>query len=196
MKLLLAISLALLTSAPALAAPEYSILSVGDGDTVRVVSDEGNKTIRLACIDAPEKAQAPYGSNAKAFLLKSIPVGSKVSIKPFTTDRYGRLVAEVFSNGNNINLQVVRSGNAFVYRSFLKGCDKDAYLGAENEAKANKLGIWSDGTKGLIKPWVWRHKIKVSDKVTCKNLSKTEAQKLLSQGHIYLDKNNDGIACN
>ena len=37
------------------------VLSIGDGDTLTVT--EGSQTIkvRLACIDAPETSQSPYG---------------------------------------------------------------------------------------------------------------------------------------
>ena len=54
---LAALPLALLLTLPAQAA---TVLSVGDGDTLRV-DDRGKRlTIRLACIDAPEMAQGPY----------------------------------------------------------------------------------------------------------------------------------------
>lgn len=36
-------------------------LSVGDGDTLRVQAGGRAITIRLACIDAPETAQSPWG---------------------------------------------------------------------------------------------------------------------------------------
>ncbi len=46
------------------AAAELKVLSIGDGDTIRVTGPGGvNKTtVRLACIDAPEISQAPYGT--------------------------------------------------------------------------------------------------------------------------------------
>ena len=36
-----------------------TVLSIGDGDTIRVLQGQQRLTIRLACIDAPEMAQAP-----------------------------------------------------------------------------------------------------------------------------------------
>ena len=43
---------------------------MGDGDTIRVTGTTGaNKTtVRLACIDAPEISQAPYGNDARQAL--------------------------------------------------------------------------------------------------------------------------------
>jgi endonuclease YncB( thermonuclease family) len=35
-----------------------------DGDTIRVQQGPHHFTVRLACIDAPEMAQAPYGAQA------------------------------------------------------------------------------------------------------------------------------------
>jgi endonuclease YncB( thermonuclease family) len=47
-------ALVLLLAGPAGAA---TVLSVGDGDTIRVSDGAKRVTIRLACIDAPETAQ-------------------------------------------------------------------------------------------------------------------------------------------
>ena len=47
---------------PAAALAETSratVLSIGDGDTIRVQQGTKKLTVRLACIDAPEMAQAP-----------------------------------------------------------------------------------------------------------------------------------------
>ena len=69
------------------------MLSVGGGDTLRV-DDGGRKiTIRVACIDAPEMAQAPYGQQARDALQQLLPVGSTVTLKTQTKDRFGRTVA-------------------------------------------------------------------------------------------------------
>ena len=86
------LSLALLLTLPAQAA---TVLSVGDGDTLRV-DDRGKRlTIRLACIDAPEMAQGPYGQQSQALLTSLAPIGAEVRLKVVDTDRYGRSVAEI-----------------------------------------------------------------------------------------------------
>ena len=43
------------------------MLSIGDGDTIRMLQGEQRITVRLACINAPEMAQAPDGANARRF---------------------------------------------------------------------------------------------------------------------------------
>ena len=71
-----------LAPVPAMAA---TVVSVGDGDTLRV-EDGGKKfTIRVACIDAPEMAQAPYGQQAREALQALLPVGSTVTLKVQTS---------------------------------------------------------------------------------------------------------------
>ena len=42
-----------------------------------------------------------------------------------------------------INLAMVQSGQAFVYRLDLGRCDRQAYLAAERQAQAQRLGVWA-----------------------------------------------------
>jgi len=125
----------------AASAPAATVLSVGDGDTIRVSDGPQRLTIRLACIDAPEMAQAPYGAQSREHLQQLLPVGSVVDLKVETKDRYGRTVAEVFRHGRSINLAMVLSGQAFAYRHYLTACDGGAYLAAEARAEQSRLGI-------------------------------------------------------
>ena len=146
-------ALLLLTALPAQAA---TIVSIGDGDTLRVVDSGRQVTIRLACIDAPEMAQGPYGQQSRALLTSLAPVGSDVTLKVVDTDRYGRTVAEISRGGQNVNLRMVRRGQAFAYRQYLSNCDPTAYLGAERGAEVDRLGVWSVPV-GIQRPWEFRH---------------------------------------
>lgn len=83
-------------------------------------------------------------------------MGSPVSLRVVTTDRYGRVVAEVFKGSTNINLAMVARGGAVVYRDYLGGCDRNTYLGAEDRARGQGLGFWGQETP--VMPWVWRRK--------------------------------------
>ena len=132
-----------------------SLVSVGDGDTIRVVASGGQRlTIRLACIDAPEMAQGAPGEAARVALVQMVRV-SRLEIKPQTTDKYGRTVAEVFVGGRNVNLEMVRYGHAFAYRKYLAQCDQAAYLGAEAWAQQYGQGVWRYGTE---RPWDYRQR--------------------------------------
>jgi endonuclease YncB( thermonuclease family) len=174
-----------------------TVLSIGDGDTIRVRQAGKALTVRLACIDAPETAQSPYGQQARSYLQQRLPVGREVRLDIKTTDRYGRLVAEVFS-GININLALVEDGQAFVYRQYLGGCDADAYLAAEDRAGRAGLGVWQL-RGGITRPWDFRRQRSSTTgqrRYRCSEIGSYErAQELLQQGHSYLDGNGDGIAC-
>ncbi len=174
-----------------------TIVSVGDGDTIRVRQGGELITVRLACIDAPETTQAPHGQQARRVLQQRLPIGQEVRLKVKTTDRYGRTIAEVFS-GVNINLALVEDGQAFVYRQYLGGCDADAYLEAEDRASRARLGVWQV-PGGITRPWDFRRQRSATTgqrRYRCSEIGSYErAQELLQQGHSYLDGNGDGIAC-
>ena len=91
------------------------MLSVGDGDTIRVSTPSGaNKTtVRLACIDAPETSQV-LGIDARQALQAELPIGPEVGLRLKATDRYERTVAEVLRGNTNINQALVAAGAAFV----------------------------------------------------------------------------------
>ena len=206
------VALSLLVStlwSTALADPA-TVISVGDGDTL-TVNDAGRRTtIRLACIDAPESAQRPYGTQSRAALQDLAPVGATVTVQGSKKDRYGRTVAEILRGGTNVNLELVQQGDAFVYRQYLSGCDRNAYLSAEKQAEAARRGVWSV-SGGITRPWDWRRggasrsgstttsassSSKSSGRYRCAEVgSWARAQELLKQGHTYLDGDRDGEAC-
>ena len=205
-RFLLAAAVLVALSWPDLAVAQVgtTILSIGDGDTIRVRQGGKVLTVRLACIDAPETAQSPYGQHARTYLQQRLPIGREVSLEVKTTDRYGRSVAEVFS-GVNINLALVEDGQAFAYRQFLRGCDAKAYLEAEERASRAHLGVWQV-PGGITRPWDFRRARRsaaIPDGTTpggrryrCKEIgSYAKAQELLAEGHSYLDGNGDGEAC-
>jgi len=131
-----------------------TVLSIGDGDTISVRQAGKALTVRLACIDAPETAQSPWGQQARRYLQQRLPIGRKVSLHVKTTDRYGRIVAEVIDD-ININLVMVEDGQAFAYRQYLSGCDAKEYLDAEFRASRRRYGVWRvEG--GIARPWNFR----------------------------------------
>ncbi len=184
--------------------PQSTVLSIGDGDTIRVRQAGRAITVRLACIDAPETAQSPHGQQARRYLQQRLPIGRAVTLDIKTTDRFGRSVAEVFS-GVNINLAMAEDGQAFAYRQYLGGCNAREYLAAEERASRVRVGVWQV-PGGITRPWDFRRGRRseaIPDGATpggrryrCKEIgSYARAQNLLRQGHTYLDSNGDGEAC-
>ena len=189
-----------------------SILSIGDGDTITVREDSERIKVRLACIDAPETSQSPYGMESRRALQGLLPIGSEVTLRTKAVDRYGRSVAEVLKSGTNINQILVRSGDAFVYWQYISGCDRQTYSRLENDARLKGAGVWSV-TGGIQRPWDYRHGRRggstssssgggssttgsTSRKYRCREIgSWSKAQELLKQGHTYLDRDGDGEAC-
>jgi micrococcal nuclease len=137
--------------------PSMTVVSVGDGDTLRVRNQQGQPvTIRLGCIDAPELKQNPWGQQSRTRLGQLLPVGQSVQVRSIERDKYKRLVAEVFINNRSVNLTMVQEGQAVVYRQYLKGCDstKEQFLQAEADAKQQKLGFWNQSQPTM--PWDFR----------------------------------------
>jgi endonuclease YncB( thermonuclease family) len=205
-RLLLLILLTLLQAGPGAAAPAFqaTVLSIGDGDTLRVRRGQQRITVRLACIDAPETAQSPYGQQAHQVLQLRLPVGRSVTIQPQNSDRFGRTVAEVIRD-TNINLALVEDGLAFAYRRYLAACDGAAYLEAEERARRQRLGVWRV-PGGITRPWDFRRgrrSARIPDgtspdgrRHSCSQIgSHARAQELLRQGHSDLDSDGDGEAC-
>ena len=151
-----AVAIALSSITTTVAAAELKVLSIGDGDTIRVTTPSGaNKTtVRLACIDAPETSQV-LGIDARQALQEQLPIGTEISLRTKATDRYGRTVAEVLVGTTNINQALVAAGAAFVYWQYIEGCDRETYSRLENEARLKSLGIWAV-PGGIQRPWDYR----------------------------------------
>ena len=93
------------------------VSSVSDGDTLHVTDSDGLKhKIRLAYIDAPELQQA-YGTRSHQNLKRAAD-GENVNVTVFELDRYGREVAQVRMDGEDLNLMQIRDGAAWHYNAY------------------------------------------------------------------------------
>ena len=130
--------LAFFSTVPAYADGDVYVV---DGDSLKL----GEQNVRLAHIDAPEYYQtckradkSTYNCGIKAReKLESLLKLGKLSCKTVGRDIYNRDMSECFAGRTNINLEMVRSGWAVVYKS-----GDAAYLEAQADAKRAKLGIW------------------------------------------------------
>lgn len=137
-------------SALAIAGQTCEVVGVADGDTITALC-QGNERlkIRLAEIDAPEKAQ-PFGMRSKQSL-SDLCFGKQVEIAKQARDRYGRTVARIQCDGTDANAEQVRRGMAWVYDKYVK--DHSLYQ-LQDKAKAEHIGLWVDSSP--TQPWAWR----------------------------------------
>jgi len=79
-----------------------------------------------------------------------------------------RLVGKVTVNGVDANLEQVKAGMAWWYREYAKEqspTDRRLYELAEQQAKAQRVGLWREAAP--IPPWEWRHGTGAAVKVDC-----------------------------
>lgn len=132
------------------------VVGITDGDTVTIVDESRQQyKIRLAGIDAPEKKQ-PFGKASKKSLSDFI-YNKSIIVETTKNDRYGRVVGKILLDGQDINKLQIERGMAWFYRKYQNELvldDRLAYLHAEQNAKANNLGVWSDSNP--LAPWEYR----------------------------------------
>jgi endonuclease YncB( thermonuclease family) len=121
-----------------------------DGDSLVIQSrDQQVVQVRLAGIDAPEYDQ-PYGLAARG-ALSALVKDHTVRVDPVDHDHYGRVVAKIRAGNRDVNLVLVRSGYAWVYREYTQD---SALYAAEREARSARRGLWA--LRKPVPPWIWR----------------------------------------
>jgi micrococcal nuclease len=124
------------------AASPCVVSRVVDGDTFHC--RDGRK-VRLIGVDSPELAQGAPGSQARDVLSRLLPRGSEVRLEEDAapTDRYGRVLAWVWSDAGLVNEALVRGGWAVLYTvppnvKYAKRIER-----AQKEARGSHAGLWS-----------------------------------------------------
>lgn len=155
---LCAFAAAVALSVPAVAADRFKarVEHVSDGDSITVRADDGRRLkIRLAGIDAPEIGQA-HSLTARDQLRNRIDRDT-VEILPVKTDVYGRLVARVMHQGDDLALLQVAHGLAWHFERYLSDQtprEQRLYRAAQDRARARGLGLWQDPDP--TPPWDYR----------------------------------------
>jgi len=133
----------------------YSVVSVVDGDTIKISMDEKTETFRLIGIDTPEtvdprKPVQCFGieSSNKA---KELLSGKKVRIETDPTqgtyDKYNRLLGYVYrEDGLFYNKYMIEQGYAHEYTYNTSYKYQTDFKNAQIVAEKNKLGLWSSNT--------------------------------------------------
>lgn len=131
---------------------KVKVVGVKDGDTIEVLIDGRQETVRLFAIDCPEKAQA-YGQVAKKFT-SALCYGKYVSVEPQAErDQYDRIIGTVYIDDTLVlNEALLKAGMAWHYKRY---SNNEQYSYYENNARAAHLGLWADDNP--TEPWNWRH---------------------------------------
>lgn len=143
------------TTTKSLALPSAKVISIHDADTITVQGNNEKIKIRLACIDAPELSQS-LGQQSTNYLKSLIKINDTITYHEADIDRYSRVVAEIYKGNLNLNLELIKKGQAFVYHRYLSSCQENEndYINAENQAKKNRIGLWNQRT--ICFPWDFR----------------------------------------
>ncbi|MCF8091349.1 MAG: thermonuclease family protein [Desulfotignum sp.] len=139
---------------------QFKVIKVYDGDSLLVQGLDLTFKIRMVGIDAPETGGRsnpgqPYSKKAHLYLSRLVKNRS-VTLKSYGLGGYNRILAEVFSGGANLNLEMVSMGLAEVYQgSRPKNFDAAPYLAAQARAQKSRIGMWSQGS-AYKSPRQWR----------------------------------------
>ena len=131
----------------------YYVAKIIDGDTVEL---SNGTRVRYIGINTPESMKRvgnnwefdpePYAVAAKKFNRESV-LGKNVILEfdREHNDKYGRSLAYVYAkDGGMVNLELVRNGYATAYSFPPNMKYYDAFIDAQDDARANKRGLWKE----------------------------------------------------
>jgi endonuclease YncB( thermonuclease family) len=121
-----------------------TVLRVVDGDTIHVMLDGNEETIRYVGIDTPERRQPGYRAATAAN--RSYVEGQRVLLEQDVThrDNFGRLLRYVYlEDGTFVNAEMVAQGWAQPVNYGRDTAYAEEFLALAIDAAANKRGFWS-----------------------------------------------------
>ncbi|MFP5406799.1 MAG: thermonuclease family protein [Gammaproteobacteria bacterium] len=137
---------------------EARSIAISDGDSFEVRRLDGRRVrIRLAGIDAPEKSQ-PWANVARD-RLGALLRGRTLSVAAVKTDRWGRLVAFVDAEGEDVALTMLDAGLAWHYPRYdheLPPALRERYARAAAHAREERVGLWRAANPEP--PWEFRRR--------------------------------------
>jgi len=139
---------------------QFMVIKVDDGDSLLVQGLDLTFKIRMVGIDAPEtggryKSGQPYSKKSHLYLSRLVK-DRPVTLKSYGLGGYNRILAEVFTGGTNVNLEMVKMGLAEVYQgSMPKSFDAAPYVAAQSRAQKSRINMWTQGSR-YKSPRQWR----------------------------------------
>lgn len=120
-----------------------TVTRIIDADTVEL---DGKTSVRLYAVSCPEKGEKL--SKETIDYLSKTALNQKVTLdyqQNYATDKWGRLAAYVFINGQHLNEQLIRQGfcQVTIYSKRAKLKYQDELIQAQEQAKQERLGKWN-----------------------------------------------------
>jgi micrococcal nuclease len=133
----------------------YKVSRVVDGDTLKVMINGTEETVRVIGINTPEtvdprKPVECFGHEASDFgkgLLTGKNVTLTIDPTQDETDKYHRLLRYVtLPDGHDYGEVMIRSGYAYEYTYQIPYEKQSVYKSAQAEAQQEERGLWSSDT--------------------------------------------------
>ncbi len=131
----------------------HKVVRVIDGDTVVLLIDGTETTVRLIGVDTPEtvhpsKPVEEYGKEASQFL-SNLLAGESVYLKyepGSITDKYGRMLAYLYRSPDSLfaNLEIIRQGYGHAYTAY-PFQHIEFFRSVEQDARQKGKGLWAQG---------------------------------------------------
>jgi micrococcal nuclease len=131
----------------------YPVVTVVDGDTIRVLIDGKEEAVRLIGINTPEVVDPRrpvqcFGKEASE-RAKEILSGSRVLLETDSTqgerDKYGRLLGYILlPDGTNFNRKMIEEGYAYEYTYGIPYRYQAEFKEAERNAREGRRGLWAE----------------------------------------------------
>jgi micrococcal nuclease len=131
---------------------EYLVTEVIDGDTLRIIYGDEERSVRLIGIDTPETRHPTagvecFGKEATA-KLESLVDGKVVTLEFDPTqdkeDRFGRLLLYVWVDELFINRELIKQGYAYEYTYDDPYRYQQEFKRLEEKARSREVGLWGD----------------------------------------------------
>jgi micrococcal nuclease len=129
--------------------PAYPVVKVVDGDTLHVLVDGRDETVRIIGINAPETDECwgTEATQAATRLLDGATVALIADPTQADRDRYGRLLRSVvLPDGTDVGLRLISDGDADEYTYDNSYANQQAYREADAAAAAAGRGLWNATT--------------------------------------------------
>lgn len=129
---------------------EVELIEVVDGDTMKILLNGKEETIRLLLVDTPEVkhprlGEQPFGKEASSFANETLKDGIfYIEVDVSERDKYGRLLCYLYKNDEMFNELLLENGLArvaYVYPPNTKYVDR--FREIQEIARKKEIGIWS-----------------------------------------------------